>query len=126
MANKTIPELPEIDLEDLTDSQLLILDAGTETFKLRMETLRAFIGNSNRIPPVEVVFDGVTTGDIDVDVSAVVADARNFQWMLKKPQSGTEGEQMPATTIRTPNATTVRIVQGDFVLDAGTYTLLGV
>lgn len=121
MANKTIPELTEIDFEDVTEDQLLILDTGVETFKVRMSTLANFFLGANRFP-VSVVFDGVETGEKDVDVTSLGIDATLFAWVLKKP---TTGEQIGAA-ISTPDATTVTIDSGDFALDAGTYTLLGV
>jgi hypothetical protein len=121
MPNKTIPELSEIDLGDLTAEHLLVLDIGTETFKVRMSTLASFFLSSNRFP-VEVEFDGMETGAKDVDVTSLDIDARVFSWTLKKP---TTGEQM-AAVIKTPDAATVTIDTGDFALDAGTYILLGV
>lgn len=125
MANKTIPELTEIDLVDVEDTNLTVLETGTETFKLRLSTLQDFLFNTLR-KAVPVVIDGVTTGVTTVDVSSYVADARLVQWMLKKPEGGsTLGEQI-AAVIRTPDADTVTIDTGDFALDAGTYTLLGV
>lgn len=120
MANKPIPELPEIDLEDLTDSQLFILETAIETHKLRMETLRAFLLVSRT--PVEVTFDGEETGDKVVDVSAVTVDATRQQWILRKPS----GEQMTGPPLEITDDATITIKCGDFPLDAGTYTLLGV
>ncbi len=125
MANRIIPELDEIAIEDLTTDQLMILDSGLQTFKLRLDTLASFLLTNGRAV-VTVEFDGMTTGETTVDVSAYVFDARVIVWMLKKPQSGTDGEQMPATVIKTPDDTTVVIDSGDFALDAGTYTLIGV
>lgn len=126
MANKTIPDLPEIDLEDVEDTNLLVLETGLVTYKLRLETALAFFfNNQRRVVPVE--FDGLTTGLTTVDVSTYVTDARLVQWMLKKPEGGsTLGEQMPGPVIRTPDEFTVTIDTGDFALEAGTYTLLGV
>lgn len=125
MANKTIPELPEIEIADLEDSHLTVLETGVETNKLRLDTLIAFIANY-MTRPIEVIMDGSTTGDIDVDVSGSFSDATLVQWVLKKPASTpTFGEQM-VVPLQTPDAATVRIVQGDFALAAGTYTLIGV
>lgn len=126
MANKTIPELNEIDLVDVTADQLSIWDTGLETFKIRLSTLANFLLSFNRVV-IEVVFDGVTTGATTVDVTDYVADAQVMQWMLKKPLGGsTFGEQLPATVIRTTDEVTVVIDTGDFALDAGTYVLIGV
>ncbi len=126
MANKTIPDLNEIDLGDVTTDQLMVLDSGSETFKVRMSTLvNFFTGTINKA--VDVVIAGTETGDITVDVSAYVADAQLIQWLFKKPLGGsTLGEQLPGTTIKTPDASTVVINIGDFTIDAGTYVLLGV
>jgi hypothetical protein len=121
MANRTIPELSEIDLVDVTADQLLVLDDGNETFKVRMSTLANFFLSANRFP-VSVVFDGMETGEKTVDVTSLDIDATVFAWTLKKP---TTGEQITAV-IKTPDAATVIIDTGDFALDAGNYTLLGV
>lgn len=128
MANKTIPELPEIDLVDVEDTNLLVLDTGLVSYKFRLETAIEFFFNRNRLA-VPVEFDGIESGLKTVDVTAYVGstDARLIQWMFKKPEGGsTLGEQMPGPIIRTPDAVTVTIDLADFVLDAGTYTLLGV
>lgn len=128
MANKTIPELNEIDLEDLDDEQLFILDAGTETFKVRMSTLLSYAFNSLR-KAIEVTFDGVETGEKTVDVTAYVPDAQLVQWMLKKPSgSPTYAEQVSPVEARiwATDASTVIIDTGDFAFDAGDYTLIGV
>jgi hypothetical protein len=121
MANKTIPELEEIDFADVDIEHLMILDTGLVTRKIRLETLAPFLFYANR-RVIDVVFDGVETGEKTVDVATYVEDAREVIWMLKKP---TTGEQM-AIKITTPDDETVVIDSGDFALDAGTYTLLGV
>lgn len=125
MASKIIPDLAELAAADLQATDLLIVDNGTATYKVTVETLAASLPGFRSL--IDVELDGVETGEKEVDVSAYVADARNFFWILKKPlATPTFGEQMPATTIRTPDAATVVIDTGDFALEAGTYKLLGV
>ncbi len=125
MANKTIPALNEIELADLTVDQLMVLDSGLETFKVRMSTVIDFVFDNAR-KSVDVIYNGTDTGVKTVTVSSYVADARTTQWTLKKPAtSPTYGEQIQAV-IKTPDIATVLIDTGDFALDAGTYTLLGV
>ena len=121
MPNKTIPELSEIDLVDVTEDQLMVLDSGLETFKVRTSTLLDFFWATNR-RIIEVIFDGVETGEKSVDVTAEVPDATVVIWALKNPANG---EQM-GVSIKTPDDATVVIDSGDFALAAGTYILLGV
>ncbi len=125
MANRIIPELDEIDIGDVTSSQLMVLDTGLETFKIRLETIQAFLFGSSRAV-VSVVYSGSETGEKTVDVSTYVADATVMIWMLKKPTAVTDAEQLTAMIIKTPDEETVVIDSGDFALAAGTYTLIGV
>ena len=82
---------------------------------------------SNR-PAIDIVYDGISAADKSVDISATaysLLDARLMVWFLKKPAGGsTNGEQIIAT-ITTPSATLVNISTGGFVMEAGTYSLLG-
>ncbi len=126
MANKTIIELTEIEIADLDPDQLMVLDTGLETFKVRLSSLVAFASTIIR-KTVNVEFDGIETGEKEVDVGGLFDDARVVQWMLKKPAAGsTNSEQMNGIIITCPDFETVVIDTGDFALDAGTYVLLGV
>lgn len=120
MANKTIPELEEIDVGDLDVDNLLILETALQTYKTRLSTIRDFLTLVRT--PVNVVFDGVETGDKVVDVTAVTPDATLQFWVLRKPS----GEQMAGPPLEITDDATITIKCGDFALDAGTYTLLGV
>ncbi len=125
MANKTIVELDEISLADIADGQLMVLDTGLATFKVRLENLFAFaFGELRRV--VDVVYNGSETGAKTVDVSTYTDNAQLVIWQLKKPLgSPTFGEQIQAK-ITTTDESTVVIDTGDFALDAGNYILLGV
>ncbi len=122
MANKTIPELDEIDIGDVTVDQLFVIDTGLLTLKLRMSTLLSFIFGSGSRHSIEVAYDGSEVGVKTVDVSSLVDDATIYIWMLKNP----DGKQLPAMDITTPDADTVEIDSGEFALAVGTYTLIGV
>ncbi len=73
MANRTIPELDEIDLVDVDLTQLLIVDTGLETFKLRIETLLELI-NANLVGIAynQLVLTGaVLSADLAAGIDAV-------------------------------------------------------
>jgi len=121
MANKTIPELNEIDTEDLSTDHLLIMDTATETFKVRFSSMIAFFRTYSRTE-VNVVLDGSETGDQTIDVTSEEILATKMIWMLRKP----DNTQMPAIEIQATDDDTVLIKLGEFSLPAGTYKLLGV
>lgn len=121
MANKTIPELDEIEIDALDAEDLTILETAIRTYKLRMSTLIAFIRNQIR-NVIELELEGTETGEYPIDLTEYEIDATVMIWMLRAP----DGTQMPAAEIRATDADTLVIDFGEFSPEAGTYTLVGV
>ncbi len=121
MANKPIPELPEITIDDLEASNLTILETGIATFKLRISTLVAFLRNLGRTN-VTLVLTGSETGEQVIDVTSYEIDATLLVWMLRDPN----GWQIPTARIRATDEVTLVVDLGLFTMDAGTYSILGV
>jgi hypothetical protein len=67
------------------------------------------------------VFDGIIT-QLDVDVSANIADARTAIWHLRDNANNFE---IMGVTIKTTSATNVRI-ETNIPLAAGSYRLIGI
>ncbi len=73
MPNKTIPELPEIDLVDVELTHLLILETAIETFKFRLETLMSLVEeNIGGIAYSQLVLTGaILNADLAAGIDAV-------------------------------------------------------
>lgn len=131
---KTIPELNEIDIGDVTVDQLMVLDTGLETMKVRLSTLVEFLGVAGKYYLTDATGWSGTEFQVEYQVDTdpddnggTVPNAPAMIWQLKRDEGAGVSSTMDGYKVtHDASGGNVTVTFGaDFPPAAGTYYLVG-